>query len=404
MGGTSALAQGQTARRDSLNVEMFLSGAVSSGLPSEFRPFVSGDAPQVGHRSTLFSPSVDYVRHRRRLQLFARASTFFRYASDVDEVAVVNRNAEVGAAIRVSSRSKLTVTQKASYSPPYLYELFPTAAPLPLGEAIPLSSAYRTESTQYRTSIVFAAGSPRTTQVTTTADYETTAFDRRIASFGNLTTYRVGGKVSHALSRRGGVAVGYQYQTGDFALNESTKEHRATISVDYSPPLSATRRATFRLDLSPSVIESPSEAGSVSRYSHLQGEATVSYPFRPKWRTEASYRRDVQYVAGLNEPVLSSGSRIQVNGSVGRRVGVTAFVGRAHGTSAIATSREDLSTSTGDVRITYSLTHSLTFLAEYLYSTFDLGERARIRPDFPTMYEQHEVRFGLTYLFRALGR
>ena len=47
---------------------------------------------------------------------------------------------------------------------------------------------------------------------------------------------------------------------GEFGLGGLTKEHRATMGVEYSPPLSVTRRAIFRLDVSPSMFEVPESA------------------------------------------------------------------------------------------------------------------------------------------------
>ena len=191
------------------------------------------------------------------------------------------------AGFRLPSGGTLSITQTATYSPAYLYELFPTAAPLALGEAAPVIPAYRTDSSVYRTSAAAAFGSPRGTQVTTTADYSFTNFHQQAAGALDFGTYGVGAKLSRALSRRGGVSAGYNYQTGDFTLGGVTKEHRVTMGVDYSPALSRTRRATLRLDLSPSVVESPAASGSIERQSHFQGEAAVGYPFRPKWKRGA---------------------------------------------------------------------------------------------------------------------
>ena len=56
----------------------------------------------------------------------------------------------------------------------------------------------------------------------------------------------------------------------------------------------------------------------------LQGEASVDYPFRLKWRAGASYRRSVDYVPGLSGPVLANGARVNLNGVIGRRVDVSA--------------------------------------------------------------------------------
>jgi predicted porin len=388
-----------------LNVELSLSEAFNSQLPAEFRSFVSGNDQQFGSASTMFSAAADYARNRHRVQLFGRGSTYFRYAPGFDHIAAVSQDGALGASFRLPHRGNLQIAQTATYSPPYLYDLFPTAAPPPLGQALPVNAAYRTDSYQYRTTAALAFGSPRTTQVTTTADYSFSDFRGGIAAPPDLATYGVGAKVARALSRSGGVSLDYHYQTGDFGVGGDTKEHRVAMGVNYSAPLSKTRRMNLRLDVTPSVIESRSEPGSVEeRTSHMQGEVAIEFPFRPKWRVEASYRRSVEYVPGLSEPALTSGTTLRLNGAVGRRVDLLAMAGYANATSAVPGTERNLGTYTGQARITYPLTRTWSVYSEYLYSTYDLGQLARFAPGLPSVYEQHEIRVGLTVLARVLGR
>jgi hypothetical protein len=414
-GAAAAFAQGQTGglygatrsdvgNRDKLNVEMFLSEAFNSEVPVELRSFIPGNDLPLGRHSTMFAASADYARNRRRAQLFGTASTYFRYAPDLDRLTAVSHHAVLGTAVRLPSQGSLKITQTATYSPPYLYQLFPSAAPLPPGEAMPVNAAYRTESNAYHTTLALTFGSSRGTQVTTTAEYGATDFDRPAAARYNLTTYTTGARVTRALSRSGGVSAEYQYQSGDFALGGVTKEHRITMGVTYTPALSATRRTTVRLEVSPSVIENPSAPSPGGWQHHLQGEASVEYPFRPKWRAEASYRRGLEYVPGLGEPLLSGGARVRVSGAIGRRVDVVALAGHASGGSALSTNSRNLGTYTGEARIRYALARSYALYSEYLYYSYDLGEQARLAPGLPSVYEQHEIRVGFTVFARALGR
>ena len=87
------------------------------------------------------------------VQLFGTASTYFRYVQRLDRMAAGSQSGQLGAGVRLPKQGSLQITQAAAYSPSYLYQLFPTAAPLAPGEAIPVNPEYRidqTESYSYR--------------------------------------------------------------------------------------------------------------------------------------------------------------------------------------------------------------------------------------------------------------
>jgi hypothetical protein len=403
-GGLYGATRSDVGGRDRLTVELFLSQAVSSGLPSEFRSFLPEQDVQAGHRSTLFAASTDFAHTQGRLQLSGTASTYFRYDWGADRIAAMNHHAEIRAGIRLPDKARLNLSQTATYSPPYLSELFPTAAPLTLGESMPVNASYRTDSSSYRTSAALEVGSARGTQLAAIADYETTGFNGRPAAVYDLTSYSAGAKASHAFSRTLGVSAKYQYYVSEYAAGEDTKEHRTMLGVTYSVALSSTRRATLRAELSPSLIEFPVESGSTDRRSNLQGEVSVEYPFRPNWRALVRYRRAVDYAVGLTEPVLSNGIRVELNGAFGRRIDMRLVAGRALGNSAISLTYQNLNTSTAQARVRYALSRAWAMYSEYLFASYDLGQLVPLATGFPRLYNQHEIRVGVSLFARALGR
>ena len=173
----------------------------------------------------------------------------------------------------------------------------------------------QTESYSYQTRLALAFGSRRGTRLTTTANYSLTDFKKQTAFRPNVSTSATGARVSRALSRNAALSAGYEYIIGEFGRSGLTKEHRATIGVEYSPALSVSRRAKFRLDVSPSIFDSPESTltpvttGPIAttledsvasaaelRVYPLHGEVSVDYPFRAEVASFASYRRGVDYV------------------------------------------------------------------------------------------------------------
>ena len=53
----------------------------------------------------------------------------------------------------------------------------------------------------------------------------------------------------------------------------------------------------------------------------------MDYQFRLNWRATANYRRGVEYLAVLTEPMFSDGARVGLTGLISRRVDVVG-VGR----------------------------------------------------------------------------
>ena len=198
--------------RDKLDVQLSMSQAFDSEVPPEFRSLQPSDL-QSGGRSTVLIASADYARNRRSVQLFGNASTYFRYAQRLDRIGTGSQSGQLGAGFRLPNQGNLRITQAAAYSPSYLYELFPTGAPLAPGEAIPVNPEYgidQNESYWSNTEMVLEFGSLRGTHFTTTAQYRLTDFSKQQVARPNLANYATGAKLSRALSRRTSLSAGYE--------------------------------------------------------------------------------------------------------------------------------------------------------------------------------------------------
>ena len=317
-GGLFGAIRADAADRDKLDLLVAVAEGIESDVPPEFISLVPRKDVQSGGRSTVLAATADYTRSSRRVQLFGMASTYFRYARRLDRLDPGSQSGQLGAAVRLPKQGRLELSQSAAYAPSYLYLLLPTAAPVAVGEATPVNPEFQidqTESYSYRSRMTLAFGSVRGTRLTARADYSRNDFKNPIAAFRRLVTYTTGVKLSRAMSRRAAITAEYEYSTGRLGFLESTKAHRGTMGVEYTPPLSVTRRATFRLAVASSMFDIPeslrrgtvptssatgleAQAPTVQpRIYPLQGEASVDYPFRLKWRAGASYRRAVDFVS-----------------------------------------------------------------------------------------------------------
>jgi hypothetical protein len=410
-GGLFAATKADTAGRDKLNLQVELSQALQSELPPEFSSLVPRNDVRTGGHSSIVAASADYSRERRSVRLFGNGSTYFQYAQQLERIVAGSQSAQVGASVGLPKQGSLRISQAVAYSPSYLYQLFP-ASPLAPGDAIPVNPEYRidtTDSYSYNTGTALTFGRQLGTRVTATAEYRRTDFQDESAADRNLTAYASGATVSHPLSRRLALSGGYGYSAGNFASRGFTRTHRANIGVQYSPPLSATRRAMFRLEVSPSVVDTDVQTSTAPatnpgdrRQYPVQGEASFDYPFHLKWRALASYRHSVDHLPGLVEPVLAKGTKVTLIGLVARRVDVSALGGYATAVSATSRLGQNLTTYTGEARIRYALSRSFALYSEYLYYYLDLAEGALLAPGLTGRHEQHGVRVGFMFFGQPL--
>jgi hypothetical protein len=410
-GGLFGATRSDVAGRDKLNFTFHLSEGFDSALPLDVSSRVLRGLDSGGW-STILQASSDYSRSGRRVQLTGDASTAFKYYQSLDRVDAVSHNAALGASVKILNGS-LRFEQAAAYSPSYFYQLLPTSSGFELGDVMPASPDFRleeTESYSYTSDMTLKFGSPRGTQMTATGGFNRTDYSEQVL-FRDMEVYDGGLEVSRRVSSRASLKAGYDIRSGKFGLGGHTTEHRATIGVELSQALSRTRRATFRLDVSPSRIGLPElaldglavSAGN-QRLNRLSAEARLDVPFRPNWQTSASYRRSLEYLSVLNQPVLADGARLELKGLLTRRMDLTIAGGYVDAASALAPSTDPLQTYTGQVSVRFALKRSIALSSEYLYYYYDLGAQTGFSPDLPTKFEQHGGRIGVVLFLEALGR
>jgi hypothetical protein len=377
--------------------------------------------------------TADYAHTRRLFQVAGTASTAFKYYRQLDEVVGVTHSAGLRVSVRLPKRGSLQVSQTVAYSPSYFYQLFPTASTPTLSDSVPNDPDFRvaTQSLSYGTNAALAFGSPRTMQVTMTGAYSRTNFQQPTVWRPNLAVYSGGVTVTRSVSRNGSVFADYHYRTGEFGFGGRAEEHRGSVGIQYSHAISVRQRASFRFDIAPASMKMPATAlsgiglgaGSTTegadslaadsglsaltglvRVSRLEGEARATYQFGRAVQTQVSYRRGVDYVPLLAQPILVESAHTELTSTITRRLGLVASAGYANGTSAFYGSGNDIETRTGEVKMRYLLRRSTTIYAEYLYFYYNLREQAILAPDLPSVFGQHAVRVGLTLSVKALGK
>jgi hypothetical protein len=396
-----------------------VSEGYESELPPEFRQQVSRNELESGGFSTLFVPSFEYAHNGRRLQLGASAATALKYYHRLDRFSAVSTTAGAGGTVVLPRRFELRANQTVAYAPSYLYGLFPTEALLTPGEALVADPDYRTDeagSYSFATNVNLGHTSRGGTRIAGSGDFRHTKFDRQTITRFDSSFYAFGATVTRPLSRNVNLTGEYQYRTAEFRANELTREHSGTVGVNYSRPLSRSRRVTYRFDLSPASLEVPQSAlNEIALRENLVGvelddkifrmqfEGGIDYDFRLNWKVTGYYRRGVEYLAVLTEPIFADGAKLALVGLITRRLDLTSTAGYAKGESSLYGGGEQLRTYTGNARLRFAINRPWAVYSEYLYYQYDLRGQTRIAPDLPNVYKQHVIRFGVMF-FASLDR
>jgi hypothetical protein len=399
--------------KDRLTFQMSLSESLDSEVPVEFRSLHPRNL-SVGRYSNIFSGSADYLHSQGPIDLHASASSYARYNYALRQTVVGPQSGQLGATFRLPGRGSLEVGEDASYSPSYLYELFPGDVTEGPESPTPVNPDYRIDtlkSYSYRSRAALSYGRDVGTKVSATAEYRVADYRGR-TSRPDLNSYNAGATISHATSRSTSFSAGYFRRGGRYGSGAATTEHELRLGLTLSPALSVSRRVTFKVTVTPTLVDRAPSAVPVDddqpapaegRRYLVQGSAGVTYPFKLTWTMSAGYRRGVDYLAVLTEPVVSDAGTVGLAGVIGRRVQVSAAARYGTSVRVRAEGRGRLRTATANAMLRVAVSRSVALFTEYVYYSYDRGARV-LAPDLPDAYEQHSVRVGVTLFAQPINR
>jgi len=416
-GSTSGANAGQT-----LDVTLALSAAYDNDVSVEAGPVLNQLlGADTTAQSTLLDTAAHYGWQGRDVQVRGTGTSTLRHDRFSGDISSVSHSATAGLTARLPWRTTLFANQTATYSPSYLYALFPRAAAIGPGEAPPAapdSPASNFESYSYGTQMTLSHAFTRRSSVSAIAERNKTDYRGTTTGQPELDSYGMSGLFVHQVSRATNATGRYRYRSGSFVSGsgvttgittetEIATEHGVDLGVAHTWRLSGARRITFDVGLGSSVVtplDPPAEISDRGRSSRLVGQVGLAYLFGRTWQAGATYRQGVDYVAGLTEPVKTDGITAGLEGLITRRVDVLVKADYASGESALIRNTPIFDTYTGNARLRYALARGLAVYVGYVYYYYDFRGNTQIAPGLPQALERKGVRAGLTLLLPALGR
>jgi len=355
-----------------------------------------------------------YAWKGTRAQIAANAASTLRHYEGIQGIRVIGTTAGLGLSALMTSRTRLFVNQSAAYSPSYLFGLFPTVEPPAPGDQPPASADYRTdvsESYSYGTSLSLTHGLSVRNSVSAYLDYTYTDVVRETLSRHDASAYGVRGEFSRNLMRRTAMRLGYRYRRGDvgYGVSQTTRptvENGLDFGLDYTKVLSASRQALFGFSLGTSAVDLPEGSDLLvhGRLYRAVGGATFGYQFGRSWQARMVYRRGLDYVAELSQPVFSDSVSAAVDGFLTDRWTVTVSGGYSSGESAVLSNSSTFDTYTGTVKIRYAVSRMWAANVDYVYYYYDFRGGLRLPPGVPPTLERNGLRAGLTMWMPAFRK
>jgi hypothetical protein len=210
-----------------------------------------------------------------------------------------------------------------------------------------------------------------------------------------LNTQSFGGGYSRGFTRYATLRLGYAEQRGDYPLQpgEVSKPLRyQTIDagVDYSRPLSATRRTTVGFGTGSSRIDNSGQT-----FYNVAGHASLNHQIRRTGNVSVAYSRGVVVVGGFSDPFFADSVALTLKGNTSRRVKFSGSAGYANGDLGLGTKANAYESVQGSVRVDIAVSRSVTMFGSYFYYNYLFNRSIALPEGVSRNLDRQGVRVGL---------
>lgn len=403
-------AQRPQKSSQSLDVSAFVLEAYDDNLFATLGGTVDPRSRPVEGFYSMLLPGVDYRLSNRRFQVAVTGLSALGYYPDVREVRSISHNLAAGFSAQAGRKTTILLNQAASYSPSYLYGLFPGKPDVTPGEPLPDSPNYAVNDVESYSYFTTAAISHQLSSRMTAViggNYRFTDFTHETITQRDLTSKGGDGQFSYQKTRNLALRLSYHFLTGNLGYGGSvdTDENRLEGGISFSRPLSASRRMNFTFNVGSSVVD-PNVADPnlqvPDRLYRASADGSIDYPFARSWVVRGSFRRGLEFVPGLAQPVYANGVTTGLDGLLGRRLEIGVAGSYSQGRSALTPAASQFDTYSGSARLQYALANSTAIHVEYLYYFYDFLGDVLVLSGAPPRMERNGVRVGLRFFVPAL--
>lgn len=358
------------------------------------------------------TPQMDFSTHGGRVQLGVTAGSSARYYQELHELVVMSHTAGAGLTAALTPHTSVSLNQSVAYSPALFNGLFANVAAPALGDTASPSANYAmSEKRSY--SYGTTAGlthkfSGRLTAVLK-GGYHYDHFTGQDPGYADVRSQDVGGQFAYTLSRDLKLRVGYTFRQGQYQGLPRTTEHDGDIGIDYSRPLSRTRRTSIAISLGPAAANGALTNGVVAngsaptgtsldvrRQYRLVSDMSLVHQAGRTWNLRGTYHRGMGYIQGFQGPVFTAAYATSAEGMLNRRTDLSLSAAYSTGDSALTGAASPFTTYTGDARLRFAVNRTFAAYVDYVFYYYDIGPGTQLPLGVPPGLTRNGVRTGLT--------
>jgi hypothetical protein len=364
-----------------------VNGGTVSGFPTG--PRLDGDA------------GLAYERRAGHLTFGARGHSVIRY-DKVDTLRALGQQGEVDLAFANAAQT-FHASQGIGYAPYYDFGGLLDTGASPIGEA----AASHGDFANRQLSAITAATGIDWTRTLTRRYALTAAYSLRRTTFTaspelDMKWQSIGGRLTRRFTRFVSLRTGYTYRIADpaFAQTTNPRNHELDLGVDYSRPVTISKRTTFSFGTGSALT--PQNQRLVF---NVTGDAALNRQIGRTWNARLGAKRSVQLLEGFTQPVLANAVNASVGGAFGRRVAMSSSVGFSSGAVGLEVGEANPYTNfSAGLGLSVAVGRRAAVEAQYFYTGYHYSGDLALAPGLTSAEQQRQgVRIGLTWRGLLIG-
>jgi hypothetical protein len=355
--------------------------------------------------------SLDYTKRVGRASFDFTGGTSYRYYPSIKELNGFSYFASIGFSAKLGARTTLNATESGSYMPYFAFSPFAGVTPSDPGIVAPITPQQALVNQAATMLSSSAALEHRVTpRNTLSADYSFTYADYQ-SLVNPYQTWAVGGQYRYRLTPRATLKLGYHFRRGTLGfyntLNEPVDSHDLDIGVDYSRPLSQSRKTTVGFSTGSTIYRSvntpvvpptspPSSADLYLRTRYMvTGSAFISREIGRSWQARADYRRGLQMVQGFGAPFFADSVNLSLTGFVNSRSRLSLSAAYSNGDVGITINTQRYTTAVATANYQVAVNRWAALFAQYDFYHYLFDPTIVLPPGMGRGLSRNGARVGL---------
>ncbi len=402
-----------------LDVNLSMSGAYDDNVLGD-RGFGIDPSFQQSGAYAAGTVSIDYTRHIGRVDVDLSGGSTYRYYPTISLLNGASYFESTGLSLKLTRRMTWRVTESLTYTPYYglgaLTALFGTTTAgdlAPIGYSIPLVQrtavmGFGSTSLDYRLS----------SRATLSWDGSFAGSNYHDPQYPQFRNWATGGLYSYRLNPHATLKLGYHFRRGTFGLyanNQPIDSHDLDVGVDYSRPLSASRKTTIGFttgstiyssfdtlaQLSGSSAQASTPGGLSAADLYLKthytftGSAFLNRQMGRSWNARINYSRGLQYIEAFPNPFFSDSVNASATGFWGTRSRLNfsaAYSNGDVGNTIVSAPRYSLANGLANYQL--AVTRFIALFTEYDYYHYTFDQSVVLPAGMSHSLSRNSVRIG----------